>query len=72
MEVAISKPTSMKKIKPSDLRAEAAAMVRAGTMPSLEALLQAVADTRKKYAKGIRAGRSQSRKAQKQIAGSEA
>jgi hypothetical protein len=37
------------KIKPSDLRKQAQAMIRDGSMPSLETLLQAVADTREKY-----------------------
>jgi hypothetical protein len=51
----------MKKIKPSDLRRQAAAMIRDGTMPSLEAVLQAVADVREKYADKIRAGRKKQR-----------
>jgi len=48
----------MKKIKPSDLRREAQAMIRDGSMPSLETLLQAVADVREKYARQIRASRT--------------
>jgi len=47
----------MKKIKPSDLRREAQTMIRDGSMPSLETLLQAVADAREKYAEQIRATR---------------
>ena len=45
--------TAMKKIKPSDLRREAQAMIRDGSMPSLETLLQTVADAREKYAQQI-------------------
>jgi len=37
------------RIKPSDLRAEADRLVRSGTMPSLEAVLAAVAETREQY-----------------------
>jgi hypothetical protein len=47
----------MKKIKPSDLRREAQVMIREGSMPSLETLLQAVADAREKYAQQIKASR---------------
>jgi hypothetical protein len=42
----------MKKIKPSDLRREAQAMILDGSMPSLETLLQA--DAREKYAQQIK------------------
>jgi len=45
----------MKKIKPSDLRREAQAMLRENTMPSLEAVLEAVPGPREKYAKQIKA-----------------
>ena len=38
-----------KKIKPSDLKAEAQRLVESGKMPDLDALLSAVADARKKY-----------------------
>ena len=41
------------RVRPSDLRREAEAMIRAGTMPSLETVLQAVADAREKYAQQI-------------------
>jgi uncharacterized linocin/CFP29 family protein len=51
----------MKKIKPSDLRREAQAMILDGSMPSLETLLEAVADAREKYAKQIRASRKLTR-----------
>ena len=44
----------MKKIKPSDLRREAEAMIRDGSMPSLETVLQAVADAREKYAEQLK------------------
>lgn len=47
----------MKKIKPSDLRREAQAMLRENTMPSLEAVLEAVADVREKYSEQIKASR---------------
>jgi hypothetical protein len=47
------------KIKPSDLRKQAQAMIRAGTMPSLETLLQVVADAREKYAGEIRQFRTE-------------
>jgi predicted rRNA methylase YqxC with S4 and FtsJ domains len=49
MAVAMTERTSMKKIAPSDLRTQAKAMIRDGTMPSLETLLQAIADVREKY-----------------------
>jgi hypothetical protein len=47
----------MKKITPSDLRRQAAAMIRDGSMPPLDAVLNAVADVREKYANEIRASR---------------
>jgi hypothetical protein len=46
-----------KKIKPSDLRRQAQAMIRDGSMPSLETLLQAVAEAREKYAVKIKISR---------------
>jgi hypothetical protein len=52
----------MKKIKPSDLRREAAAMVRDGSMPSLDAVLQAVAEAREEYSVEIRDSRAAVRK----------
>jgi hypothetical protein len=50
----------MKKIKPSDLRREAAAMVRDGSMPSLDTVLQAVADAREKYSAEIKGSQTSS------------
>ena len=41
--------SEMEKLKPSDLRAEAQRLISTGRMPSLEALLGAVADVRQKY-----------------------
>jgi len=46
------------KIKPSDLRRQAAAMIRDGSMPSLDAVLQAVADAREKYSAEIKGSRN--------------
>jgi len=42
------------KIAPSDLRRLAAAMIREGSMPSLDAVLQAAADVREEYAQQIK------------------
>jgi len=48
----------MKKlIKPSDLREQAKALLDAGKMPSLEAVLSAVADARTRYRDQILAAR---------------
>jgi hypothetical protein len=38
-----------KKISPSDLRRQAEAMIAAGTMPSLETVLKAIAEVRTEY-----------------------
>jgi hypothetical protein len=38
-----------KKITPSDLRAQAQQLIGSGRMPSLDNLLNAVAETRRKY-----------------------
>jgi hypothetical protein len=46
-----------KTIKPSELEAEAQRLIDAGRMPSLEELLQAVAETREKYRDQILAAR---------------
>jgi hypothetical protein len=54
----MKKRALMKKIKPSDLRREAAAMIRDGSMPSVDTGLQAVADAREKYADEIKASRN--------------
>ena len=42
-----------KLIAPSDLRKTAAELVNQGQLPSLEELLAAIADTRKKYSQKI-------------------
>jgi hypothetical protein len=42
-----------KLITPSDLRRTAAELVNQGQLPSLEELLAAIADTRKKYSQRI-------------------
>ena len=49
-----------KLIRPSDLRRQAEEMILQGRMPSLEAVLQAVAETREKYAPLIRQARLES------------
>ena len=48
-----------RKIRRSDLRRQAQAMIRDGSMPTLETLLQAVAGVREKYAQQIKASRKQ-------------
>ena len=48
-----------RKFKPSDLRRQAQAMLRENTMPSLEAVLEAVAEVREKYSEQIKASRKQ-------------
>ncbi len=55
----------MKKIKPSDLRRQAQAMIRDASMPSLEVLLQAVADALEKYAQQIKASRKRTNQSKK-------
>jgi hypothetical protein len=45
------------KITPSDLEAHAQVLIEMGLMPSLETVLDAVADTRKKYVPKIEAAR---------------
>ena len=47
-----------KKKSVDDLRREAAALVAEGKMPSLEAVLKAVAESREKYADKIKAART--------------
>ena len=47
-----------RKIRPSDLRREAEAMIREGSMPSLETLLEAIAATRQKYAEQLKSANS--------------
>ncbi len=46
-----------KMLKPSDLRAEAERLMRNGTMPSLDRLLDAVAETRVAFKPKIRVAR---------------
>ena len=47
----------MKKIKPSDLEAEAQRLIATGQMPSFEELVKAIAETREKYKPLILAAR---------------
>jgi hypothetical protein len=49
------------KIRPSDLRRQAQAMVAAGSMPSLETLLKVVAEIRAEYVPLIKAVRLETR-----------
>jgi hypothetical protein len=51
----------MKKITPSDLRAEAQRLIDAGKMPTLDELLEAVAFARQKYASKIKEARFEAR-----------
>jgi len=53
-----------KKITPSDLHKQAQRMVSEGTMPSLEQVLKAVAETRRKYRPMILAARRESKASQ--------
>lgn len=50
---------SENKVTPSDLRRQAEAMIAAGTMPSLEAVLQAIAESRTEYRGAILQARSE-------------
>lgn len=50
-----------KLIRTSDLRKQAEEMLRAGTMPTLEEVLRAVGESRKKYIPLIRKARSESK-----------
>ena len=50
---------SENKITPSDLRRQAEAMIAAGTMPSLETVLQAVAESRAEYRGAILQARNE-------------
>jgi hypothetical protein len=52
-----------KTITPSDLRAEAEQLIDSGRMPSLDELLKAVFDTRRKYVPRILAARDRAAKA---------
>lgn len=51
-----------RKIKVSDLRKQAAELIAAGKMPSLDAVLQAVAETREKYVPLIVKAREEAKK----------
>jgi len=50
------------KITPSDLEAHAQVLIEMGLMPSLEAVLAAVAETREKYKPKIEAARQERNK----------
>jgi hypothetical protein len=54
----------MKKITPSDLRRRTQAMIRDGLMPSLDVLLEAIAEVRAKYAKQAKSARHKEIKAE--------
>ncbi len=51
-----------KKITPSDFRKQADELIAAGKMPSLDAVLQAVAETREKYVPLIVKAREEAKK----------
>ena len=53
--------TQEPKITPTELRRQAEAMVAAGTMPSLETVLEAVAEVRQKYRPEIREAQRQAK-----------
>jgi hypothetical protein len=53
--------TQEPKITPTELRRQAEAMVAAGTMPSLETVLEAVTEVRVKYVPLIKAVRLEAR-----------
>ena len=50
-----------KKIKPSDLRKQAAELIAAGQMPSLDAVLKVVAETREKFVPKILKARKEAK-----------
>lgn len=50
------------KLKPSDLEAEAQRLIDSGRMPSLETLLQVIAETREEYRDQILAARNKPEK----------
>jgi hypothetical protein len=56
--VPVKNRALMKKIKPSDLRRQAERMLREGSMPSLDTVLQAVADAREEYSAEIKGSRN--------------
>ncbi len=51
-----------KKITPSDLRKQADELIAAGKMPSLDAVLNAVAETREKFVPLILKAREETKK----------
>jgi hypothetical protein len=51
-----------KKIKASDLRKQAAELIAAGKMPSLDEVLKAVSETRQKYVPQILKAREETKK----------
>jgi len=53
--------SNRKLIRPSDLRRQAEDLVRKGKMPSLEAVLEAVAKAREKFSRLIRQARSEAK-----------
>jgi len=55
-----------RKVTPSELRRHAAELIRQNKMPSLEDLLSAVAEVRKKYRPKILAARRTARKTKEQ------
>jgi hypothetical protein len=52
-----TRPMTEKKIAPADLRKQAQQMIAEGSMPSLEIVLAAVFETRRKYVPQILAAR---------------
>jgi hypothetical protein len=48
----------MRKIKPSDLRRRAQELLRTKTMPSLDSLLEAIAEARTKYTRHAKQAKS--------------
>jgi hypothetical protein len=54
-------PTTSKRIKPSDLRAQAEKLIAKGMMPSLDSVLDAVGQIRTKYQPKILEARRQAR-----------
>jgi hypothetical protein len=54
----------VKKITPSDLRAQAQQLVNSGRMPSLDELLKAVFEARRKYVPQILAARNEGKASQ--------
>jgi hypothetical protein len=53
-----------KKITPSDLRAQAQQLIDSGRMPSLDEVLKALSETRRKYRPLILAARAESKASQ--------